>query len=364
MSTTRSRARGRAQPTIRDVARAAGVSKSTVSNVVRDVEGVAPATRERVQAAIAAVGYRPNALARDLVRRRTTTVGIVVGDLANPFYSELAKLAEQRLSAVGLATMICNTDGHPESERARIEMLLEHRVAGILMLQFSGERTILIDLRAQGVAVVIVSLWEEEADCVSIDERAGVALAVSHLLGLGHRRVGYLSSDLVEPQTDSVRFDGYAHALDRFGLEPDPELFLRLEHPAYLRSDDSLRTSIRRVLALDDPPTAFFGSNDLVAIDLLETMEELGVDVPADVSVAGFDDILVAGLARVSLTTVAQPREDLARIGIELLLERIEGGPDPALRQRLLPPTLVVRGSTAPAPLRGSGDVADRLPGA
>jgi len=363
VSTTRPRARGLAQPTIRDVARAAGVSKSTVSNVVRDAVGVAPATRKRVQAAIAAVGYRPNALARNLVRRQTTTVGIVVGDLANPFYSELAKLAEQRLSAVGLATMICNTDGHPESERARIEMLLEHRVAGILMLQFSGERAILTDLRAQGVAVVIVSLWEEEADCVSIDERAGVALAVSHLLELGHRRIGYLSSDLVEPQTDSVRFDGYARALERFGLEPDPELFLRLEHPGYLRSDDSLRTSIRQVLAMNDPPTAFFASNDLVAIDLLETMEELGVFIPRDVSVVGFDDIAVAGLARVSLTTVAQPREDLARIGIELLLERIEGGPESGLRQRLLPPTLVVRGSTAGGPLRSGGEVTDRLPG-
>jgi LacI family transcriptional regulator len=359
----RPRSRGLAQPTIRDVARAAGVSKSTVSNVVRDAAGVAPATRERVQAAIAAVGYRPNVLARNLVRRRTTTVGIVVGDLANPFYSELAKLAEQRLSAVGLATMICNTDGHPESERAKIEMLLEHRVAGILMLQFSGERAILPDLRAQGVAVVILSLWEEEADCVSIDERAGVALAVSHLLELGHRRIGYLSSDLVEPQTDSVRFDGYARALERFGLEPDPELFLRLEHPAYLRSDDSLRAAIQRMLGLAEPATAFFASNDLVAIDVLETLEELGVSIPRDVSVVGFDDILVAGLARVSLTTVAQPREELARIGIELLLERIEGGPEPALRQRLLPPALVVRGSTGRVPLRSGGEVADRLPG-
>jgi LacI family transcriptional regulator len=362
---THPRSPGLVQPTILDVARAAGVSKSTVSNVVRDAEGVAPATRERVLSAIAAVGYRPNALARNLVRRRTTTVGIVVGDLANPFYSELAKLAEQRLSTVGLATMICNTDGHPESELAKIEMLLEHRVAGILMLQFSGRQATLTELRAQAVAVVIVSLWEEQADCVAIDEREGVALAVSHLLELGHRRIGYLSSDLVEPQTDSVRFDGYARALERLGLEPDPELFVRLERPAYLRSDDSLRAAIRRVLALAKPPTAFFASNDLVAIDLLETLEELDVEVPTDVSVVGFDDILVAGLARVSLTTVAQPREELAQIGIELLLERIEdGSPGPVFRQRLLPPTLVVRGSTAPAPsLRVGGNVAHRLPG-
>ena len=337
-------------PTILDVARAAGVSKSTVSNVIRGADGVAAATRERVLATATAVGYRPNALARNLVQRRTTTVGIVVGDLANQFYSELAKLAEQHLAALGLATMICNTDGHPRNEREKIEMLLEHRVAGILMLQFSGERSILSQLRAAGVAVVVVSQWDEDADCVAIDERLGAELAVWHLLELGHRRIAYLSSDLVEQQTDSARLDGYGRALGRAGARPDPELVRRLGQLAYLRSDDSLRTEIRRMLTLGDPATALFASNDLLAIDLLETVEELGLVVPRDVSVVGFDDILVAGLARISLTTVVQPREELARIGIELLLERIDAGAEKAPLQCLLPPSLVVRGSTGPPP--------------
>src|SRR5207244_7768836 len=127
------------EPTILDVARKAGVSKSTVSNVIRGAGKTSAATRARVLGAIADVGYRPNAIARNLVRRRTTTVGVLVGDLANPFYSELAKLVERRLSGAGYTTMICNTDGRPASERARVESLLEHRVAGILMLQLSGE---------------------------------------------------------------------------------------------------------------------------------------------------------------------------------------------------------------------------------
>jgi LacI family transcriptional regulator, galactose operon repressor len=334
-------------PTILDVARAAGVSKSTVSNVLREAPDVATGTRQRVLEAIAHVGYRPNALARNLVRRRTTTVGIIVGDLANPFYSELAKLAEQRLAKFGFATMICNTDGLQRNEQEKIEMLLEHRVAGILMLQFTGRRSILEKLRDAGVAVVIASQWEPRVDCVDVDERAGAELAVSHLLELAHRRVAYLSSNFVERRSERARLAGYSMALRKAAVQYDPKLVVRLRHPASLRSDNHLRRALEALLALDKPPTAIFASNDLVAVDLLETAEELGLGVPRDLSVVGFDDILVAGLARISLTTVVQPREELAAIAIDLLGERIEEGAEGPPRRRLLPPLLVVRGSTA-----------------
>lgn len=341
------RAPRRREPTIHDVARAAGVSKSTVSNVIRGADGVAPGTRERVLAAAASVGYRPNALARNLVRRRTTTVGIVVGDLANPFYSELAKLTEHLLAEAGMTTMICNTDGDPEIELEKIEMLLEHRVAGVLMLQFSGDRPALARLRSTGTAAVIVSQWESDADCVAIDERRGADQAVTHLVELGHRRIAYFSSEFVEPQTERARQAGYGRALRRGGIELDPSLVVRLGHPAYLRSDDGLRAAISEILTLADPATAVFASNDLLAVDVLETVEELGLAVPGDVSVVGFDDIRIAGLARISLTTITQPADDLARIAIQLLLRRVEDSSSPP-RRRLLAPSLVVRGSTGP----------------
>ncbi len=342
--------RPRPRPTIRDVAGVAGVSKSTVSNVIRDATCVAPETRERVLEAIAAVGYRPNAVARHLVRMQTSTVGILVGDLSNLFYSELAKLVEQRLSASGFATMICNTDGRRASEENRVAMLLEHRVAGILMLQFSGDPATLRELREEGVPVVIVSCWEDEADCVAVDEEAGASLAVSHLLELGHRRIAYVSSDLVEPNTDAARFAGYRTALAKAGVAPATELVQRVDRPAYLRGDADMRARVRQSMSFADPPTAFFASNDLVAIDLIETIEELGLRVPDDVSVVGFDDIAMAGLARVSLTTVSQPRGELARLAAGIVIGRIEGraDPDPGLRQLRLAPTLVVRRSTAP----------------
>lgn len=321
----------RSHPTILDVAETSGVSKSTVSNVIRGAAGVAPETKRRVLEAIAALGYRPNAVARQLVQRRTSTFGLLVGDLANPFYSELAKLVERRASQAGYATMICNTDGRPELESARVESLLEHRVAGIIMLQFSGAASVVGELLAQGVPLAVAS-WEERSDCVSVDDEAGARLAVEHLLALGHRRIAYLSSELVEPVTDGARFEGYRSALEGAGLEPRS---LRWEDVA-----DSLA----------DVPTAFFVSNDVVAIQLVEALEERGLRVPADVSVAGFDDIALAGLRRISLTTVAQPREQLAQLVVELLLRRIEDGDGLPLQQLRLEPTLVVRGSTAPPP--------------
>lgn len=344
MSAPRPRAKGRGAPTILDVAEATGLSKSTVSNVIRGSGQVSAETRLRVLEVVADLGYRPNALARNLVQQRTSTIGVVVGDLSNPFYSELAKLVEQRASTAGFSTMICNTDGHPPSEVKRIESLLEHRVAGIIMLQFSGDAAILDEILAQGVPVTVLS-WEERTDCVTVDDEAGAFLAVEHLVDLGHRRIAYLSSGLVEPMTDALRFDGYRRALAGSGLGNDGLLVVRDEEPAYLRSDRDLRTAVARVLADPSPPTAFFVSNDLVAIGLIETLEELGLPVPERISVVGFDDIAVAGLMRVSLTTIAQPREELARLGMEILVSRIEGGGLP-LQQIRLEPTLVVRGSS------------------
>lgn len=176
----------------------------------------------------------------------------------------------------------------------------------------------------------------------------GAALAVRHLVELGHRRIAYLSSGLVEPKTDLARRAGFLRALAAVGLEPEPKLALRWEEPAYLRGDRDIRLELVRLLDAALPPTAFFVSNDLVAIDLIETLEGLDLGVPGDVSVVGFDDIAMAGLARVSLTTVAQPRDELARLGVEILLRRVESAEDRPLRQVRLAPTLVVRGSTAP----------------
>jgi LacI family transcriptional regulator len=336
----------RQRPTIVDVARRSGVSKSTVSNVIRDAANVAEETRLRVLAAVSELGYRPNALARQLVQQRTSTIGVVVGDLTNPIYSELVKLLEQHALALGYTTMVSNTDGHPEREAARIEALLERRVAGIAMLQFSGDRSVIDELHADGVPVTVVSCFEERADCVTVDESTGLGVAVRHLAELGHERLAYVTTPLVEEHTNRARHESFLRECTRVGCREAAIVTLDVE--AVLAHDPDATRELAQLLASSPRPTGFAAANDIAAIALIEATERLGAAVPRDVSVVGFDGITLGGLSRIALTTVAQPRERMAELGIELLMDRIEGRATPEPRHVLLEPALVVRGTTAP----------------
>lgn len=337
---------GRARSTILDVARRSGVSKSTVSNVVRDAPNVAPETRRRVLEAIHELGYRPNALARQLVQQRTSTIGVVVGDLANPIYSELVKLLERHALALGYTTMVSNTDGHPEREAARIEALLERRVAGIALLQFSGDGAVIGELVADGVALVVISCFDERADCVTVDETHGVGLAVHHLAELGHRRIAYVTSPLVEERTDRARHESFSRECSRAGCE---ESALSLDIERLLHGDPGATEALRLLLERE-APTGFAAANDIAAIALIDALESLGLAVPGAASVVGFDGIAIGALQRIGLTTVAQSRAEMAAIGIRLLMERIEQVSIATPRQVLLQPRLVVRSTTGPPP--------------
>src|SRR6266568_7133757 len=183
----------RRAPTIMDVAALAEVSKSTVSNVIRAVPAVSGATRGRVRLAIQELGYRPNVLARQLVQQRTSILGVVVGDLANPFFAEMAKSVERHAAARGYTAMFCNTEGDSQSELAGVETLLEHRVAGIVFLAFSGESRVMRETLQHQVPVVFLSCHEDWGDVVSVDDVKGGRLATRHMLDAGHRRIAYLS---------------------------------------------------------------------------------------------------------------------------------------------------------------------------
>ena len=317
------------RPTIVDVAARSGVSKSTVSNVIRGSAAVSPGVRDRVLAAVAELGYRPNGIARQLVQQRTSTLGVFVGDLGNPFYGELVKLFERHAHAGGFTTIICNTDGGVE----RVETLLERRIAGVALLQV-GDLSPIDELRAEGVPVVVVSSIHPDVDSVGVDELRGVSLAVEHLAALGHRRLAYVTSAYVEAHTNRARHESFATACATYGCE----------------QADQVRLDVDAVLAgaapkLDVTATGFVAANDFTAIALVEALGRAGRAVPRDASVVGFDGIALTALAGVGLTTVAQPRAEMARAGVKMLLERIADDAAPP-RRVVLEPELVVRTTT------------------
>lgn len=334
----------RRPPTILDVASRAGVSKSTVSNVVRGLPGVSDETRRRVHSAIKHLGYRPNVLARQLVQQRTNILGVVVGDLANPFFAEMAKSVERHAAALGYTAMFCNTEGDSQSELAGVETLLEHRVAGIVFLAFSGESRIMRETLQHQVPVVFVSCVEEWGDVVSVDDVRGSRLATRHLLDRGHRRIAYLSIPELEDRSDHARQQGYREEMAAAGH--GSTMRISWSPPSDRAFVDGAERPLRDVFNGADRITAVFASNDVAAIELQGFADRFGLRVPEDLSVVGFDDVPMAGLARIGLTTISQPRDELAKLGITTIIDRIERRLKGPPRQTLVGVELVERSST------------------
>ena len=307
--------------------------------------GVSETTRLRVLSAIDKLGYRPNVLARQLVQRKTSTLGVVVGDLANPFFAEMAKSVERHAAARGYAAMFCNTEGDGQSELAGVETLLQHRVAGIVFLTFSGDSRTMRETVEQHVPTVFISCGAEWGDVVSVDNELGGRLATQHLIDAGHLRIAFLSIPELEDDSDRARCIGYRAALDQAGLPP--AALIRWSPPADHASVDGSDRPLRPVFAGDSRVTAVFASNDMAAIALQEFADRVSLRVPEDISIVGFDDVPMAGMARIALTTVAQPRDELARMGIATIADRIERKLKGPPRSVLVDVRLVARGSTA-----------------
>jgi LacI family transcriptional regulator len=344
-----SRSEGHRAPTIFDVAAAAGVSKSTVSNVVRGAEQVSDSTRRRVQGAIERLDYKPNAIARNFVKRSTTILGVLVGDLGNPYYAQMAQVVERAAFGFGYTTMFCNIEGEAEIAPAGVDALLEHRVAGIVFLASFARGPELGDaLQRAGVPIVFLGLSESWGDSVGPRDHAGGHLATEHLLELGHRRIAYVRTPLVERSGDRARYSGYRAAMRAAGVTAIRAL--RWTPGSGVVTVGGRATPLADAVCGADAPTAVFVSNDIGAVALIDACEAAGMRVPDHLSVVGFDDIAIASLGRISLTTVAQPLDFQAKRAVTLLLERI-AAPNIAPRHIRVPVELRVRGSTAqPAP--------------
>ena len=323
------------------------MSKSTVSNVIRNAPGVNQQTRQAVQDAIVALGYQPNIVARQLVQQRSAVIGVVVGDLANPFYAEMAKFIENFASARGFQVMFCNTQVDEGVELKGIRNLIEHRVAGLMFLAYAGDSEGARQVVADRLPVVFVTCAADWGDVVAVDDLAAATAATQHLIALGHRRIAYFADSVREEKADTDRRGGYRAALDEAGLSP---LVLMWHRKPFTVMADGAVLPIEFVLAGERRVTAIFAANDLHAIDVLDCADRVGLHVPRDISVIGFDDVALARIARIGLTTIAQPKELLAELAVDTLARRIKGEVQGPFVRHSLDFTLIARTTTAAAP--------------
>jgi len=324
--------------TIAEVATRAGVSTATVSRVLSGTANALPATRDRVLAAVRELDYRPSAVARALKRRETRTLGLLVTDIGNPFYPLVARAVEAAAHALGYGIVLANGGGDPERELSHIELLLERRVDGIVVASSRMTPRHAERLRRAPVPVVLV---DAEADAgltsVTTAHRHGTRMAAAHLVDLGHARIGYLGVPGVYGASGPRR-DGARDALRGHGT---------LVEAACDGSVDGADASVDALV--EAGVTGIVSYNDLVAIGVLRGLRRLGRSVPGEISVVGFDDVEMAAWADPPLTTVRQPVDALGRWAVERVVRTlVEGAALPVERMRL-EPTLVVRGSTAPA---------------
>lgn len=308
-------------PTLGDVAALAGVSRSTVSNVVRGSSVVAAPTRKRVMAAVEQLGYRPNALARQLLRGRAQLIGIVALELGNPFLAEIAALVEREVARFGFGAMFCTTEGDPAREDQAVSLMLDNRVAGIVFLSYLDHATEIGALIGGQTATMFIAATEAWSDSVSVDERRGGEIVARHLLEQGHRRLAFVGPS--HPDTaDQLRLEGFVRTVIEAGGEV---VTVQWDAPEGATLLNGSRSDWSGILGTDPPITGVFASNDFIAIDLLDVADSLAVRVPQDLSIVGFDDVDAASLRRINLTTVHQPRHELVRLGIEGMMGRIEG---------------------------------------
>jgi LacI family transcriptional regulator len=328
--------------TIKDVARHSGVSSMTVSRVINGSERVSPETRQRVEQAIGELGYVPSRLARGLIRQKTGTLAMIVPDVANPFFTLIVRGAEDVARRAGYRMILCDTRADLAIEREVIEEMIAHRVEGIAIAPVSDHsRSHVLRLERFGVQFVLIdrTIPGVECDVVVGDSADGARRLVEHLISLGHRRIGFITeSDEVSTARD--RHEGYAAALEAAGLQPDPSLIVR----STVDPQGGFE-GMRRLLDLEDPPTAVFTVNNLVALGAIERVRANGLEVPDDIALVCFDDIEYASRLYPFLTVMAQPAETLGTLGTQLLLERIEGRAPEQPRVVVLPAQFVVRQS-------------------
>jgi LacI family transcriptional regulator len=328
--------------TIKDVAKKANVSYTTVSRALNNKYGVKKETRDRIVKAAAEMGYTCNAIARGLVKKKTNTIGLILPDITNPFFPEIAMGIEDGAHAKGYSVFLCNTNYDPEREAQYLKHLAEKRVDGIILVPASNERSLELNkISESGIPIVYACSYYLEGDrsYVAIDDERGGFLATRHLVEQGYSTIAYIGAKDETVKKDE-RLVGYKQALKKFGIPARDRLIYYCDHKMKTGHD-----IINKMISKKEVPRAIFAANDLLAIGVIQGAKELGLSVPGDIAVVGFDDIPFASLPEIQLTTISQPKQKMGELSINILLDIIFGN-EQNTRRTILEPELVIRKSS------------------
>jgi LacI family transcriptional regulator len=330
-------------PTIQDVAKLAGVAPITVSRVINNSGYTSEETRVRVEAAITTLGYIPNTLARGLRSKRTHTLALVMTDITNPFFTQIARGVEDSASRLGYTVIYCNTDESEDKEDKYINILLQKQVDGILLVPACSNSKSVKLLHSNDIPVVLLdrTIPDVQTDLVRSDSEGGAYQLIKQLIEVGHNSIVTITGPQ-EVSTSSDRVSGYQRAMAEAGLEN----LARVYYGTYMQT--SGYELAREASALNPPPTAIFGTNNFISIGVLKALRDIGLSVPEDVSVVGFDDLPPSLVVDPILTVASQPAYAMGAQATELLLKRISGELPEGNQEIILPTELIMRRSSGP----------------
>jgi LacI family transcriptional regulator len=307
--------------TIKDIAREANVSYATVSRAFTNAYGVRPATRQKVLEIARRLNYSPNGIARGLVLKKTKTIGLIIPDITNPFFPEVARGIEEGAKEEGYSVFLCNTNWEQDRESQYVRLLAEKRVDGLIIASVSDAPDPLLEMLFESIPVVCVDRPPHSPrwSYVVIDNLRGAVMATSHLIEAGYRSIGFIGAIEQSLPVDE-RLKGYRMAMEQHGL-PVEERYIRIGNFRQESGEAIIQDMIRN----GDHPRAVFAENDVVALGVIQGIREAGLSVPGDIAVVGFDDIPIASYRYIQLTTVLQPKYDMGRAAAGILFEEIRG---------------------------------------
>ncbi|MDK2798486.1 MAG: LacI family transcriptional regulator [Clostridiales bacterium] len=327
--------------TISDIAKIAGVSRSTVSRVLTNNPNVNPKTREKVRKVIDNYNYSPNSLARGLALGKINVIALIIGDIRNPYYAELTWVIENILNQNGYMVVLCDSEYDIEKEELYLKAAKQYGFAGVIMTSAMESDNLNALLKSMNCPVLLLNRYIKafEGDVVILDNFAAGYIATRHLIELGHTEIGFLTGP-VNSSSSMERFNGYKHALEVFDFE---------YHEDFITHGDlKMETGHKYGLSLlkkSNRPTAVLAGNDLMAIGIMEAYKANGMTIPDHLSIVGFDDIPIASIASINLTTIRQPFNKLGNIVSDLILKRINNETS-EYKKIIVNPELIVRGTT------------------